>query len=475
MSSMTAGGISSGEVKSIVSQLQQRIDAPIQTEQAQIKTDKTEISALGKVKGVMSSLNSALSGISDPSSINPMQASVSTKSASAKAAASATSGSYALSNIKLAKAQEVYSSAYASASAKVGSGSGALTFKFGSGGSSTINIGSSSDTVSGVAAAINKANAGVKASVVSTASGAQLVLTGTKPGSQKSFTVSGTGATAGLSYAGSGSASTLTLAQGARNASFTMNGVPVTETSNSGINLVKGVTLSLKSSGSATVSVNKSAQTLSSALSSVTSKLNKAVSTIAKETKYTPGSSASTGSKSSSSGSSKGKAGPLLGNVQVEDLQQNLVSGISSLFGSGLSAASIGLTVSSHGKVSFNASTFSAAYKKNPTAVNNLVKQLQTNVKNVVTGAIGTGSSTSSGSGSGVAGSGFLTAISKDRHTNVTSLQSQISQQQTEGKQQIANLESQFNSAISASSTSQTTLSYLNALMGSGNSSSSGG
>ncbi len=469
-----SGGVSSlfssSEIKAVVGQLQNQIAAPIKVEQAQIKSDTTQISALGAIRGALSSLNGTLSGIADPASINPMQATVGTSTvASAKAGASAAAGSYDLTGIKLAKPQEVYSKTYASASAKVGSGSGSLKFTFAGGATASISIPSSADTLSGVAAAINKAGKGVSASVVNTASGAQLVLKSTSSGSKQGFTVSGTGAESGLSYSASGG--TLTLAQAARNATFNLNGVPVSEATNNGITLTRGLSLSLKSSGSTSISVASSPKSLSSALSTFTNSLNKAVSEIARQTEYKPASASA-----SASGSKKAKTGPLLGNVQVQQLKQTLLSAISSAYSSGIAAASLGFSISSGGSVKFSSSTFAAAYQKNPTAVNKLVASIETNLKGVVSGAIGTSSGASSaGSASGTAASGFVGAAKTDLQGTNKSLNAQIKSQETLGNEQITNLENQFTNAINATSGSGSTLSYLSLLTGASTKSGSGG
>jgi len=467
MSSPVSSLFSSAEVTSVVKQLESRIQAPIQLEKSQIKTDNAQISALGAVRGALSTLNGALSGLSNPASLATMAATTSASAvATASAKASAASGSYTLSNIQLARTQEIYSGSYASASAAIGSGSGTLTFHLGSGSSASISIPSSADTVSGVAGAINAANKGVSAAVVNTASGVKLVLQSAKSGSANSFTLSGTGAMAGLSY-GSGSGSgTMTLGQAARNASFTVNGVPISESSNKGISLVAGLTVNLQSSGSATIAVNSSNSSLSSALSSFTNKLNSAVSAIAKQTAYVPPKSSASASSSSSA-----KSGPLLGNVQVQQLGQSLLSAISSAAGSGVSANALGFSISSSGKLSFSSATFDTAYAANPTAADNLIKSIESNVSNIVTGAIGTaGSATSFGSGSGTAASGFVGAAATDLKASVASLKNEIHMQTQIGNEQISNLRNEFSNAISQSNGTSTTLSYLSILNGSGSS-----
>lgn len=451
---------SSSEIKAIVGQLQARLDAPIQVEQFQIKSDKAQISALGKVKSSLSSLNGTLSALADPTKIDPITATASNSNATVTASASASPGSYNLTGIKLARGQELYSGSFASAGAKIGSGSGALTFKFGGGTSATISVPSSGDTVSGVVNAINAANKGVTASVVNTASGVKMVLQSASTGSAQSFTLSGTGAESSLSY-GSGS-STLTLAQSARNAALSINGVPVTEAGNSSLALVNGIKVTLKASGSTTLSVTKTSNSLGSTLSQFANQLNTTISTISKETKFSAGSSAK------ASASKKSSAAPLLGSVQVQQLKQDLLGAISSAATGGIAAASLGFSISSSGKVSFSSSKLTTAYAKNPTAVNNLVKSIETNVKNVVTNAIGTGSAAKSTSGSTSAsvGSGFVSATTLDLQNTVNSLNTQIAQQTTLGNEQITNLENQFTAAIDNTGSASTSLSYLSSLLG---------
>lgn len=460
---------SSAEISSIVGQLQKRIQAPITLEQNQIKADNTQISALGAVQGALSSLNGALSGLANPASLAKMEATTSASSVvTASASASAASGTYDLTNVQLAHKQEIYSGSYTSGSAAIGTGSGKLSFQFASGASAQITIPSSADTVNGVADAINAAGKGITASVVSTASGVKLVLEGKSTGSAQSFTMTGSGAAAGLSYNGSGGG-TMSLGQAARNASFTLNGVPVSETANSGFALVKGLTVNLVASGSASITTQPSTSGLSGALSSFTNKLNNAVGVIAKETAYAAKSSASSKAASSKSSGSAKKNGPLLGNVQVQQLKQDLLSAISSAAGSGLSANALGFSISSGGTLSFDQATFSSVYGTDPTAADNLIKTIETKVDNIVNGAIGTGGS-AAGSSSGTVASGFVGAAQADLKSSVSSLKNEIASQAEIGNEQISNLESQFSHAISATSGTSTTLAYLSILMGSSSS-----
>jgi len=466
MSATISSLFSSAEVKTIISQLESRLQAPISVEQAQTKMDQVQISAIGKIQGALTSLNGALSAIANPGSINPMVANVVGTAVTATAAASAPAGSYALTNIKLAKTQSLYSSIYASASAKVGSGSGAMTIKFSNGSSATIAIPSADNTVNGVVAAIDAANKGVTASIINTASGVELSLQSSTPGAQNAFSVSGTGSVSGLSYTSSGTGSTLTLAQAARNASLDLNGQAITETSNSNIQLLKGLTVGLTASGSATVAISQTGGGLSSALSTFATQLNSAISVVAKQTAYTAGKSSSS---ANGSGSSKAQAGPLLGDVQIQQLRQSLLSGISSAAGSGLSANALGFTISSGGQVSFDSSTFSTAYAANPSAVDKLVQSIAKTVGSVVSGAVGAAGATPAASGSStptVPATGFIQSASADLQATIKSLDQGIAQQQQIAAAQVGLLEQQFAAAEAATSGANSTLAYIGAVLG---------
>jgi flagellar hook-associated protein 2 len=468
MSGTISSLFSSGEVKSIVAQLETRLQAPITLEQNQVKSDTAQISALGTIQGALSSLNGTLSSIADPSSIKGVSATASNSNVTVTAAASAAAGTYTLTGITLARSQEIYSTTYASGAAAVGTGAGALVFKFSSGGSADISIASGQDTVNGIATAINAANKGITASIVHTGSGDRLVLSSAKDGSGQAFSLTGSGGLAGLKYAASGGSSTLTLGQAARNASFNLNGVPVTEASNANLAVVDGVTLALAASGSASVTVAASGNNLSAALSGFADKLNGAVAAIATQTAYKAAKSSASASASGSQ--SAAKAAPLLGNVQVEQLGQSLLSAISSAAGSGLSANAIGLSVNGSGVVSFDGSKFASAYASNPSGVDALITQIQQSVRDVVSGAIGNAGA-SSGSGSTTpatdSASGFIQSSISNLQTTNTSITQEIRAQQQLDIQQIDNLESEFATATAATSNSNTILGYLSSFLSS--------
>lgn len=351
--------LSSSQITSLIQQAEQAYQQPATLIQNQEKPIQTQISALGQVQSSLSGLQSALAQLADVPSTPPRTVTVTPNGVvSGTATTAAAPGSYSLTNIVLAHAENLISGHFSSQSSSLGSGT--ISLKVGSGSAVVVNIPTGQDTLAGVAAAINTANAGVSAAVVFDGTGYELTLTGNKTGAANNFTVAGTGGLTALSYSGSGSGSAMTETQAATNSSFTLNGIGVSSGSNTITGTVPGVTLTLQASGSATVTVGADTSGLATAAQAVVTALNSAVTTIGQYDTYDP---------------TKG-AGPLLGDVGIETLRQNLMNAISGPGGVGLppntpynSLSSIGFSVTASGTVTFDNSTFSNAVATNYAAV----------------------------------------------------------------------------------------------------------
>jgi flagellar hook-associated protein 2 len=154
----------------------------------------------------------------------------------------------------LALGQTIASDSIASATGPIGQGSMTLTTARGT---FAVPIGADDDSLSGLARAINGANAGVAASVVSDTTGSRLVIKGAI-GASGAFTLTAdAGSDAGLSafaYDGAGGGG-MTLAQKAQDASIVLDGVTVTRASNTISDLIPGVKLELKAVTSTAVAI----------------------------------------------------------------------------------------------------------------------------------------------------------------------------------------------------------------------------
>ncbi len=459
MTSVSALG--SAQISSQIATVEARLQAPITQLQSQVTTEKADISAWGSINGAVSALSQALSNIKNVASINSRSV-VSSDPTKATAVASnnAAIGTYNLTNITLAKSQEVYSSLLGSGAATLTGGTGHLVVTE-AGVAKTIAIGSGSLTLNGVAAAVNKAGDGVKASVIGTSAGARLVLASSGTGSAAAFTLSGTGALAQFNYNPGSAHPTETLAQSAANASVTLNGIPITSSTNSLGSAIAGVTISLAGSGNALVSVSSSPSNLSSGVEAVATSLNAAIATIAKQTKFVPASSGNS--------SSTAQAGPLLGNFSATELKNQLLTSVSQLVASGVSAGAAGLSISGSGAVAFNASNFASAYAKNPKAVQTLVGDLYQNLNNITTSAIGA----ASGSASGVhtaKSTGFIDAATTSLNALITSIDAQALQLSKQNAAQLKILQQGYIIAENKASSASITQTYLGIFLGSGSS-----
>jgi flagellar hook-associated protein 2 len=459
----SVSSLGSSQISSQISAVEARLQKPITLLQGEAATDKADISAWGVIQGSISTLSGSLSGIADVASINVRSASTTLPSiATATASNTAQTGQYDLTNIALAKTQEIYSSLQGPATATVGSGT--LTFTLKSGKTETVTVGSGSSTLNGIAQAINKVAGGVKASIVGSAGGARLVLQGSSTGSSQAFSVAGTGALATFDYSSAtpaaGTDGSWTNTQTASNASLKINGVPITSTTNSVSSAVSGVSISLVSSGNTELTVGSAPGAIANEVSTVATNLNAAIAAIAKETAFVP---ASTSSASASSA----KSGPLLGNFTASDLSSQLLSAVSGAAASGVSANAIGLTVSSTGAVSFNSSTFATAYAANPTGVAALVTKIYKNLDTVSSNALGSAATTASSAtttatATTTTGKGSIAAQIAALQTNVTSLNSSATAISKNNAAQLQILLSEYTVAEAAQTSASTSQAYLN-------------
>ncbi len=474
----SVSGLGSAQIQSAISTEETKLALPVENIDTEIKTDQTEISAWGSIGTGMSNLSSALNSLSSNIGVSTkVGTSSNTAVASITVGSSATADTYNVTGVKLATGQELYSAEHSSASATLSGGAGSLTFSLANGTNETISLGSSSLSLNGIAKAINSKDGSIKAQVISTSTGARLTFSDANTGSSQAFSVSGTNALAAFSYS-SASPGTEVLAQTASDAHLTLNGVPLTSSTNTLTNSVKGVTISLLSAGSTNLNVSDTDTALSNALSAVATNLNSALSIISKETAFNGSSKGSSSTSKSSSSSKKKTNGPLLGDFTATNLSNQLLSAISGAEASGLSAASLGFSVSSSGQVSFDSSKLSGALANNPTAANALINDIYNSLNGVTKGAIGSGKGSSPASTSSSlafsTANGSIGAEKSALNNTVSNLNTQITAIQKENVQILTTMENEYSTAEAASTTAQLDSEYLSFLTNSSSSSSTG-
>lgn len=251
----TLGAGSGIDVKSLAQSLvdaektpkKERIDAKIAQSEARITGYSAVKYALSQLQTAFGKLNDA----SDFSSIQPSN--TQTAAFGVTASTTAEAGSYSIEVLQTALAQRTASSPFADRATPLNGGT-AFSLNLTVGGVSQTPIAVTTATPAGMVSAINGAKLGVTAQLINTGSGYNVVLTG-KSGAAQSFSMGsndGTGtAVAGVSFA--------TSLQTATDASFKVNGLTVSRSSNTVSDVIDGVTLELyaTTTGAARLDLNR--------------------------------------------------------------------------------------------------------------------------------------------------------------------------------------------------------------------------
>ena len=286
MTTISSPGIGSGlDTGGIVSKLMAVEAIPLNQLTQKQNSYQTKLTAYGQVQSGLSAFQSSLFGLSNINTLNTVSATSSDTSVlSATASATAQVGNYSISVAQLAQSQQLVSAGQATTTATIGAGtSSTVTFSFGtiSGGtlsngqysgasftsnglaSKSITIDSTNNTLGGIAGAINAAGMGVTASIINDGSSTpnRLLITNNQTGltQSMSISVSGDSAVANLLTEDPTSSTDqkFTQSTSAQNANLTINGVPVTKTSNVIFDAISGVTMTLnKTNVGSTVNLN---------------------------------------------------------------------------------------------------------------------------------------------------------------------------------------------------------------------------
>lgn len=338
LGSSTSSSSSGIDVTAVVDQILYADRAPERLWQAQQ-------SSLTSQAGVLSSINTNLADLS--TKLNALKDSfgvVSTKSVTSSqsgfvtgtAQSTALSGNHTIVVSKLASTSAYYSDGVDSSATFA---SGTLSLQVGSGTTLPINIDSTNNTVSSLAAYINGLDAGVNASVINDSTGSRLVLASTTTGSAGDLTLSGQ-----LSLASDGSSVKFGKITG-QDASLTIDGVPVSSSSNTVVDVLPGVTLNLINASPDSpvqLSIAPDTASITSAVNQFVTSYNTIIQAI--NAQFTV----------SGDGSS---APPLEANTSLRILQSDLLSNMTySMTGNNgiTSLASIGITMNNDGTLSLD-------------------------------------------------------------------------------------------------------------------------
>lgn len=361
MATISSAGIGSGlDVKSIVSQQVQAESKPLTQLQTRGSTLNTKLSNWGTVKSQLAAVQDAaqkLMGVSGWNARSFKSGNEDTLTGSATEGAA--TGSYQVTVDSLAKAQSARSAAVTAGSTL---GEGGLLISIGqwdagsfSSSSSVIPVDiAASDTMADIARKINGAGAGVTASVVTSNGQDQLMMRSASTGASMGFQIEtyGDAALNALSYPGDGS-SGMTLNQAGTDAQVTIDGgMTLTSSTNTLSNVLSGLTLDLKQTGTTTVDVVSDTNVVKESVDNFVKAFNTAITNLTTATKYDAGSKT---------------AGPLQGDATAVGLLNTLKNMVMTSGPTGTSfsrLSDVGLEMQRDGTLTVNSSKLTSALAK---------------------------------------------------------------------------------------------------------------
>jgi len=370
------------DVNSVVEELQSASSGQLTLWQNQQSDLQTQASDLSSINSDLNNLATAVQALTDPTgSFSSVTATSSLPAVvTATANSSATAGNHTLVVSGLASSGTVYTDALASATTSIlpsGAAGGEIQLQVGgsSGTTQTIQItAGSNDTLTTLAAYINKQstanNWGVTATVLNDASGARLAITSNATGSIGALAIT-QNTTLDSSGNATGTPTDLTFATpvGGTNASFTLDGIPYSSTSNTVSNAIQGVTLNLVSaySGQVQVTVSPDTSQVTSAISSFVSAYNQLVQDMNNQFAYS---------------SSTGSQGPLASDAGLRILQTSLMAAATYSNPSNsnglVNLASLGINMNNDGTLSIDSQTLANELASNPSAVQDFFQNATT-------------------------------------------------------------------------------------------------
>jgi len=367
------GLVSGLDTSSIISQLMSIASQPQQLEEAQLSTEQSKLSALQSLNTGFQGLITSAQSFSSSSVWTTLAATSSNSAVAVTAASTAKQGSFTVTvNSTATSAQLGFADAHALTDT-VATPHSTLSVTL-PGQSTAQSIDTGDGSLSSVISGLNglkdaNGNQLLNAQAVNMGNGTYRLLVTSANTGAGNLSITNADGTDLLGGATSVAGSDASISLGA--------GMTITQASNTFTDVVPGVTVTLAptASGSApstpitsTISVNDNGSTRAAAVSAFVSQLNSMLQQITSTTSYgvVPTSSSS---DTSASNTATG-AGQLPGDATLRSLSQQLVQAIFPNDATGgMTPSDFGISIDNDGTVSFDTSTFEAAYKANPTGV----------------------------------------------------------------------------------------------------------
>lgn len=352
-------GINSGlDTGAIVEKLVSLNHRPTEVVMAKKDIEQQKLSAFQELKSklqtfksIVSTLNRESKFLSVSGKFSNSNTSSTTEVVQISTTSSATSGVISFAVNALAKEGKVASEAVSSTSSTIPKGVLELTV----GGVTTqITIDSSNNTLDGLRLAINNSGVNVKATFLNTGDATnpyRLVVAGNSTGAVNTVSAQIVQASIGAGFT---PVFSFTQTQAAQDASLTVDGVAVTKSSNTVTDVIAGTTLTLKSTGTGTITLQSDVQAIKDKVTSFVNGYNDLMKFLNgelfldKESKNT---------------------GVLFGNYTVQSIQQTLRSTVSNAV-TGVSGdfkylAQVGVSTASDGLLSLDEGKLANAINQN--------------------------------------------------------------------------------------------------------------
>jgi flagellar hook-associated protein 2 len=310
-----AVGTTSLDVNSLVTQLVAQERSTYATRLTAREAKATvQLSAVSNLKGSLSSFKTNVDALKSAAMLAPRKASSNNEDVlTVTSQGNAATGSYDITVVALAKAQQLASKAFSEgSSAPIGTGK--LTISYGTT-SFDVDIDESESTLAGVRDAINKAsgNTGVQATLLNEQDGTRLILTSAKTGAANTISISqsgGDGNLAQLAYSGTDTA-TMSQVRGALDAEIKIGTFVHKSATNTISGAIDDVTLTLKavSAEPVAVSVTEDTESLKKRVSDFVAAYNSLYSSMSKLRSYDAATKA---------------AGPLIGDALLRGIENQI-------------------------------------------------------------------------------------------------------------------------------------------------------
>ena len=290
---------------------------------------------------------------------------------------SASPGTFLLDVTQLAQAGKVVSdSGFAALTTSITQGTLEVTI----GGVTTmITIDATNDTLDGVRQAINNAGIAVEATILNDGSALRLVISGTDTGAANTVAVQ-------LVDAGGNPLETFATTLTAQNALLTLDGIPITKSSNTIDDIIAGVTLTLESIGKGTIKISTDTTEITEKIESFVDNFNALIEFIDDNTSFDTESL---------------ETGLLFGNSAVRNIENRLRSiltgEVTGVTGSFSFLSQIGITTGDDGLLTIDSTKLSDALTTDAEGVSQLFISNGTTTDSDV-GFVGFSSNTVAGS-----------------------------------------------------------------------------